>query len=148
MSLIWHKRFLSLAHEVSTWSRDPSTKVGSIIADADNNPLTLACNGFPRKIIDSKKRFNNKQIKHRIIKHAEENAVANCARIGVATKGCTIYITEHPCARCAGAIIQAGIKRIIISKKCLKSDFAIRWKDDIKLAKEILKEAKIIITIV
>ena len=27
----WDKRFLEIAHQVATWSKDPSTKVGAII---------------------------------------------------------------------------------------------------------------------
>ena len=27
----WHKRYLKLAHEVGTWSKDPSTKIGRLL---------------------------------------------------------------------------------------------------------------------
>lgn len=29
----WNRRFVELAKNVSTWSKDPSTKVGAVIVD-------------------------------------------------------------------------------------------------------------------
>ena len=46
--------------------------------------------------------------------HAEENAVSQAARIGARLKGCTAYVTHAPCARCARALIQAGIERVVV----------------------------------
>ena len=31
----WHKRFMEVAELVSTWSKDPSTKVGAIVVGPD-----------------------------------------------------------------------------------------------------------------
>lgn len=45
--------------------------------------------------------------------HAELNAIAHCSRYGVATKDATIYISTTPCAYCAKAIVQAGVKRVV-----------------------------------
>ena len=45
--------------------------------------------------------------------HAELNAILFAARAGVATLGCTMYSTTSPCIRCAEAIIQAGISRLV-----------------------------------
>jgi dCMP deaminase len=48
--------------------------------------------------------------------HAEENAIINCARIGISTVGATLYLapfegkSQRPCSRCRKMIIQAGIK--------------------------------------
>lgn len=59
--------------------------------------------------------------------HAEENAVINAARHGASVMGGTLYIfgrnyrdgslTEaRPCDRCKRAIINAGIKEVVIRK--------------------------------
>jgi dCMP deaminase len=45
--------------------------------------------------------------------HAELNAIANAARIGVAVEGATIYCKFMPCYTCAKTIINAGIKRVV-----------------------------------
>ena len=50
-------------------------------------------------------------------KDAEENAILNAARQGIITKDCTIYTNLYPCSRCAGSIINAGISRVVCSKK-------------------------------
>jgi dCMP deaminase len=47
--------------------------------------------------------------------HAELNVIAYAARHGSGTEGCTLYITHSPCYTCAGAIISAGIERVVFS---------------------------------
>lgn len=48
--------------------------------------------------------------------HAEMNAIVQAARLGIMTKGATIYITLNPCKNCMVLIINAGIKRLIYPK--------------------------------
>lgn len=48
--------------------------------------------------------------------HAEQNAINNAARIGVATEGATLYCKMTPCYKCAQSIINSGIKRVIAEK--------------------------------
>jgi len=43
----WHIRFLRLAREVSSWSKDPSTKVGCVIVDQSRRVVSLGFNGLP-----------------------------------------------------------------------------------------------------
>lgn len=45
--------------------------------------------------------------------HAEQNAINNAARIGVATEGATLYCKMTPCYKCAQSIINAGIIRVV-----------------------------------
>ena len=45
--------------------------------------------------------------------HAEQNAIFNAARIGIALKGCAIYVPWFPCVECTKAIIQSGITEVI-----------------------------------
>jgi dCMP deaminase len=45
--------------------------------------------------------------------HAEINSIINAARIGVSTKGTTMYLTcGMPCCDCTRAIINAGISKV------------------------------------
>jgi len=44
--------------------------------------------------------------------HAEANALAYCARDGIAVKGATIYTTLSPCYSCSQLIIAAGLIRV------------------------------------
>lgn len=45
--------------------------------------------------------------------HAEMNAIAQAASVGVSTAGATLYCTHSPCAFCTKAIINAGITRVV-----------------------------------
>lgn len=45
--------------------------------------------------------------------HAEANLIAFCARKGIATENCELWVTMSPCIKCAELIIQAGISRVI-----------------------------------
>ncbi len=45
--------------------------------------------------------------------HAEMNAIAQAAAVGVGTAGGEIYCTHAPCIFCTKAIINAGIRRVV-----------------------------------
>ena len=49
--------------------------------------------------------------------HAEANAITKLARCGNSSDGATMYVTDAPCIECAKLIIQAGIRRVVYSKK-------------------------------
>lgn len=44
--------------------------------------------------------------------HAEANAIAQAARMGIATDGGTIYCTHEPCSLCTKIILNSGIVRV------------------------------------
>jgi dCMP deaminase len=131
----WDRRFLELADFVSKWSKDPSTKVGAVITNG-RQVVSLGFNGFPAGVEDHRHRYDNKDIKYEMIVHAEANAIV-FARDSLS--GCTIYVTFPPCARCAGKIIQAGIKRVV----CMPPP-AHRyedWKESLEFASTMFHEA-------
>ncbi len=45
--------------------------------------------------------------------HAEENAIVQAAKVGIATDGATLYCKMSPCYTCAKMIINAGIKKVV-----------------------------------
>ena len=48
--------------------------------------------------------------------HAEENAILNAARLGIKTKGTTMYMTcGIPCFRCLIKIINAGVNELVVT---------------------------------
>jgi dCMP deaminase len=142
----WDGRFLRLAHEVATWSKDRSTQVGAVIVLADRSPGPYGYNGFPREIDDEAEERHTRPGKYKWTEHAERNAIYNAARIGLALKGCTIYVTHTPCPDCTRAIVQVGIKRVVIDAASRDdSGFEERWGDDYRLTEEMLKEASVAI---
>src|SRR5579862_864791 len=106
--LKWHRRFLSLAHLISTWSKDPSTKCGCVIVRPNKTIAAVGFNGLPCGIADYSSRLLDKNYKHSVILHSEENAFLHSSE---KLSGYTIYTTPIiPCPRCAAKIIQVGIK--------------------------------------
>ena len=108
----WDVRFMDLANFVAGWSKDPSTQVGAVIANANTKRVvSMGFNGFPAGVEDSEDRLETREIKYEMVVHAEANALLFA---GPAAEGCTLYVTPlPPCARCAVLIIQSGISRVV-----------------------------------
>jgi dCMP deaminase len=49
--------------------------------------------------------------------HAEQNAICQAAKLGVALEGSTLYCRMTPCRTCAMLIINCGIKRVVCESK-------------------------------
>jgi dCMP deaminase len=49
--------------------------------------------------------------------HAEQNAICQAARNGVAIAGATLYCRMTPCRTCAMLIINCGITRVVCERK-------------------------------
>lgn len=49
--------------------------------------------------------------------HAEQNAIVQAAKLGVAIDGSTLYCKMTPCAVCAKMIINSGVTRIVCEKR-------------------------------
>lgn len=147
--LKWDRHFLQLALQHARMSKDPRTKVGSVIVGPDLEFLSAGFNGLPRGIEDTPGRLNDKEMKLWLIVHAEMNAVLAAARNGVALKGSTMYVacTDEagrvyggpPCVRCTVEVIQAGVREVVYYPYKEGSS----WKSDLVYAAKLLEEAKI-----
>lgn len=132
-------RFLRLAREVSTWSKDPSTKVGAVIVGDNGQVISQGYNGFPRGFDDSEERYNDKQTKYLFVIHAEANAIYNALYNTCPVAGATIYVHGLPCcSECAKAIVQSGIKRVVFDSKASE-----RWLENCENALKIFEEGKV-----
>ncbi|HPE37523.1 MAG TPA: cytidine/deoxycytidylate deaminase family protein, partial [Spirochaetales bacterium] len=49
--------------------------------------------------------------------HAEQNAICQAARRGIAIEGATLYCRMTPCRTCAMMIINCGIVRVVCQRK-------------------------------
>lgn len=139
MSNSWHIRYLQLAQEISTWSKDPSKQIGAVAVGSKGQILSQGYNGFPRGILDLEERLNDRQIKYKYVVHAEMNVIYNASYSGVSLAESTLYIYGLPvCSECAKGIIQVGISKIVIPKY---NDILPRWKESWELSKELFNEA-------
>lgn len=135
----WARRYMDVAEQVATWSKDPNTKVGAVIVGRDGQILSQGYNGFPRGIADDARLIDGSESKNDYIIHAEMNAIFNAALSGTSIRGGTLVVNLCPCHRCALGIIQSGIKTVIVPHK----DFTRtpRWEKSMTLGEKLLREA-------
>lgn len=141
--LKWNKRWFELVDLAASWSYD-KTKVGAVIIPENSDIPVIGWNGFPRNVKDLAERYENRELKYKLIVHAELNALLNSSYSGINIKGSTLYVSYFPCNECAKAITQAGVKKIYYKNN--DPDFFERWKDSITISKLIFDEAGIIYT--
>lgn len=138
----WNRRFIELAKLVATWSKDPSSQVGAVIVDGHRRIVSTGYNGFAVGVDDLPERLNNRDVKYKIILHAEENAIMFARRD---LTGCSLYVTNlPPCAHCASLIVQSGIKNVY----AVCNEIPDRWKDSYELTCQVFKEAGVSLTFV
>lgn len=143
MSNKWDNRYMELAKAVSTWSKDPSKKIGAIAIGSKGQVLAQGFNGFPRGIDDTDERLNDRETKYKYVVHAEMNLIYNATFNGISLDGSTVYIYGLPlCSECAKGLIQVGIKRIVMSRDSLE-DVDEKWQDSFDLTLQLLNESGI-----
>ena len=129
----WDNRFLELARVVSSWSKDPSTKVGAVIAD-NKHIVSVGFNGFPAHVEDREEWLANRETKLQLITHAEINAILNAAR---PVRGCTVYLYPiFPCPDCAKHLGAAGISRVVTR---MGSDVTSKYLNTLETTKTVLQ---------
>lgn len=135
----WDETFFDILSVLAKRSDDPNTKLGSLIVSREHDILSLGYNGLPRGIEPTK--FNTtRPTKYPYMVHAEENAILNAGRKGVALKGSILYVTMFPCMRCARAIIQAGVSEVVVGNTTSNSG---NWEDEQYKASAMFEEVGI-----
>ena len=104
----WDEFFTKIVKATRERSACERLKVGCLIVK-DNRIVSTGYNGFlpgaPHKSIV---RNNHEQA----TVHAEQNAIADCAKRGVDCNNSTAYITHYPCIICTRLLLASGIKEI------------------------------------
>jgi dCMP deaminase len=136
----WDIRFLELCKFVgNSWSKDPSTKVASVIVRDMNRIVSIGYNGYPKGVKDDDS-LNNRAEKYQKILHSEVNALL-MARQSV--DGYTIYVYPlPPCSQCAAKLIQSGISRVV-SVIPSDEDRKKRWLESNAVAFDMFKQVGI-----
>jgi dCMP deaminase len=134
----WVARFIKLAEEVSTWSKDPSSQVGAVIVRPDRTIASVGFNGFPRGVEDCHDRIANRDTKLLYTIHAEMNAILSAKE---PLKGYSLFVWPfQPCAHCAASIIQSGIKEVYCPFNAHLDSYE-RWAESFKAALQMFDEA-------
>jgi len=138
MSEKWDLRFLRLAKEIATWSKDPSTKCGAVIVK-DKFMVSSGFNGYAKGVADDESLLD-RDLKYRKVLHAELNSILYAKQD---LTGCTMYVYPMPpCARCAAAIIQSGIVRVV--SIIPTEEHMRRWGSDIATAYNMFTQTGVV----
>jgi dCMP deaminase len=141
----WDKRFMDMTLLVAGWSScyQDNRHVGAIITK-NKRVLTTGYNGAPAGIENClekgecmRRKLNIESgTKHELCYavHAEQNAIIQAAKQGIAIDNATLYCTHQPCVICAKMIINAGIKRVV---------YKYGYPDEFSI--QLFKEANVII---
>ena len=124
---------MGTAYQWGAMSSCERKKVGAILAK-DNRVLNVAYNGtisgadnlceidcpqckgnpFDKVLQEGCERCQGAGIiSNPNVVHAEKNLIAFCAKNGIPTDGCTVYVTLSPCIECSSLMKQAGIQKIV-----------------------------------
>jgi dCMP deaminase len=120
----WDKRFMEMTRLVGSWSScfQAGRHVGAIIV-RDKRVVATGYNGAPSGVQNCMERGEclrrkldipsgtRQEICYAV--HAEQNAIVQAAKYGIAIAGATLYCTHQPCVICAKMIINSGISRIV-----------------------------------
>lgn len=104
----WDTYFKKIALVTKERSPCERLQVGCVLVK-DNRIVSQGYNGFlPGCPHNSVVRDNHEQA----TVHAEQNAIADCAKRGVSCEGATAYITHYPCIICTRLLLASGIQEI------------------------------------
>ena len=130
----WDERYLRIAREVASWSKDSRTQVGAVLVK-DRRIIATGYNGIPRGVNDNIPERNEPPEKYAWFEHAERNVLCNTDAMGA-----TIYTTLFPCADCGRGIIQAGIHRVVTDPN---AETRPHWEESFKRSRAMFIEAGI-----
>lgn len=143
----WDEYFLELVKTVGLRGTCDRGRSGCVIVK-DNHILSTGYVGSPAGAkhcddlgheMQKVTREDGTESQHCIrTSHAEQNAISNAAKVGIALSDSTMYCNMTPCYSCAYSIINSGIKRVVCHKDYHASS----------RSKEIFKECGVVLEII
>ncbi|MDR2971751.1 MAG: cytidine/deoxycytidylate deaminase family protein [Bacteroidales bacterium] len=122
----WDEYFMEIAHTVSKRATCDRGRSGCVIVK-DKQILVSGYVGSPNGLPHcddvghqmKKMLHEDGSISEHCVRtvHAEQNAICQAAKRGIALEGSTLYCRMTPCRVCAMLIINCGIKRVVCEKK-------------------------------
>jgi dCMP deaminase len=122
----WDDYFMGLVEEVAKRATCDRGRAGCLIVK-DKRIMATGYVGAPpdlphcdeaghllRKVIDEEGNVRQHCVR---TTHAEQNAICQAARYGIALDGATLYCKMEPCRVCAMLIISVGIRRVVARRR-------------------------------
>lgn len=137
----WDDYFMAIAEQVSGRSTCLRRHTGAVLVK-DKRILATGYNGVPSGLAHCEtagclreERSIASGSHHELCRgiHAEQNAVIQAARHGIAIDGAVVYCTHQPCVLCAKILLNAGVVDIV---------FRDAYPDP--LSEELLSEAGLV----
>ncbi|MFA6486372.1 MAG: cytidine/deoxycytidylate deaminase family protein [Candidatus Magasanikbacteria bacterium] len=122
----WDEYFMEIARTVAKRATCDRGRSGCVIA-RDKQILVTGYVGSPKGLahcdeighqMKSTIHEDGHQSQHCVrTAHAEQNAICQAAKLGIAIDGSTLYCKMTPCSACAKMIINVGVKKVICEKR-------------------------------
>jgi len=135
----FNQTFVNACDRVTSYSDDPHRKVGCVITKGDEiivegaNKILNGAKVTPERL--------ERPAKYIWIEHAERAAIYKAARKGIPLEGTTMYLNWWPCIDCCRAIINSGIKQMIVPNRPDFNDE--KWGDQFMVTSEMINEVGI-----
>ena len=128
----WEEYFKDIVECTAKRSPCNRLKVGCLIVK-DNRIIATGYNGFlPGAEHKSIVRNDHEQA----TLHAEQNALTDCVKRGIACDGSTVYITHYPCIICCRLLLASGIKKIRYINEYKNDELVSYFCDQLKVTIE------------
>ena len=117
----WDEYFMAIAEQVSGRSTCLRRATGAVLVK-EKRILATGYNGVPKGLAHCEvtgclreQRHIPSGSHHELCRgiHAEQNAVIQAAKHGIAMDGATAYCTHQPCVLCAKILLNAGVVDIV-----------------------------------
>lgn len=118
----WDEYFMEVARTVGKRATCDRGRSGCVIVKDKRilctgyvgSPIGVEhCDEIGHELLETYNEKGEKSVHCVRTSHAEQNAIAQAARFGIAIDGSTLYCKMEPCYICAKIIINAGIKRVV-----------------------------------
>jgi len=141
----WDEWFMRHVYLVALKSKDKSTKIGAILIK-NRRLISEGYNGICSGVDDNDPSRNERPEKYFFYEHAERNSIFSAARFGISTDESILYTNGIPCSDCARALIQSGVKEIVVHKQWgdYQEQFNhIKWIESAQRSQIMLKESQV-----
>lgn len=144
----WDCYFMDIARAVATRSTCLRRSVGAVLI-RDKRILATGYNGAPSGLAHCTESGCLREQqgvpageRHEICRgsHAEQNALVQAARYGIAVEGASLYCTDEPCVICTKLLINAGIEEMIYINE-YPDQLARRMCEEAKLKTRSMNES-------
>jgi dCMP deaminase len=141
----WDELFMGNVYLIASKSKDKFTKIGSVLVRT-NRIISEGYNGICMNVNDDVPMRHERPEKYFWYEHSERNCIFSAARFGISTLDSILYTNSIPCSDCTRAIIQSGIKEIVIHKQWMEYEEKFnrsKWNESCNRSEIMLKESNI-----